>query len=125
MTEPVAPLTLPVDLVVCVTKTGPHPSFKEMLKRWPDGPPPEMRSMYDDFDGGTQTKLDFDNGYGASIIFGSMFYSNGVDTFELGITHDGKLTYDSGLSDDVIGHLSNDEVTALLYKIKALKEVET
>lgn len=36
-----------------------------------------------------QAKMNFENGYGISVIFGSMFYSNGIDTYEVGILKDG------------------------------------
>ena len=38
-----------------------------------------------------QAKMNFENGYGISVIFGSMFYSNGIDTYEVGILKDTRV----------------------------------
>ena len=67
-----------------------------------------------------QACLLFENGYEASVLFWSMFYSNGKDTYELAILHNWKLCYDTGLTDDVFGWISKDEVTELLKKISSL-----
>ena len=53
----------------------------------------------------------FDNGYGISVVKGNMFYSNGVDTYEVGILKEGVLCYDTPITDDVIGYVSADEVS--------------
>ena len=64
--------------------------------------------------------MDFENGYGISVIFGSMFYSNGIDTYEVGILKDGILCYDTPITDDVIGYITADEVTDIMRKIQEL-----
>lgn len=38
---------------------------------------------------GQQAILEFDNGYGVSVLFGDKFYSNGIDTYELAVLKDG------------------------------------
>ena len=74
--------------------------------------------------GGTQAKVFFENGYGASVVFGPMFYSNGQDTYELAVVKgvEGKwdLTYETPITDDVIGYLTEDEVTDKLAQIENL-----
>ena len=70
----------------------------------------------------TQARVDFDNGYGASVITGSMFYTSESHPYELAVFHGGHLTYTSGITDDVLGRLDKDEVMEYLAKIEALKE---
>ena len=52
-----------------------------------------------------QAKMDFENGYGISVLFGSMFYSNGIDTYEVGILKDGILCYATPITDVSYTHL--------------------
>lgn len=70
-------------------------------------------------------RFKFENGYGASVIkhFGS--YGFEKDLFELAVLYfdeDGNshLSYNTPITDDVIGWLNNDEVLELLDKIKNL-----
>lgn len=77
---------------------------------------------------GTQKIFKFANGYGASVVRGSFSYGGDKGKWELAvITHekyDGllefKLTYDTPITDDVEGYLSDDSVNELLSKIEAL-----
>lgn len=70
----------------------------------------------------------FENGYGASVIkhYGSYGYEK--DLFELAViifddeTEEWHLCFDTPITDDVIGYLTNEEVLDLLRKIKNLKE---
>lgn len=34
---------------------------------------------------GQHAKIMFENGYGVSVVFGDVFYSNGIDTYEVAI----------------------------------------
>ena len=70
--------------------------------------------------GGLQRRYQFQNGYGASVINhkGSYGYPN---KWELAVTNsDGGLCYDTPITDDVIGHLSEEQVLETLEQIKAL-----
>ena len=85
---------------------------------------------------GIQKIYFFDNGFGASVIrFKSGFpglrngyssYTSNESEWELGVlkkSEDGwSLTYDTPITDDVLGHLSDKEVEKTLQKIKKLKE---
>lgn len=72
----------------------------------------------------------FDNGYGASVIFHKMgsivaTYGTEENPFELGVlcnfTEDGyELCYDTPITDDVIGYLTEKEVEEYLEKIENL-----
>lgn len=80
-------------------------------------------------DGGVQYRFKFENGYGASIIKHRYSYGYESDLWELGVliwhndnNHICKcnLTYNTEITDDVIGWLTDEEVRNLLERIKNL-----
>ena len=64
--------------------------------------------------------MEFENGYGVSVIFGKQFYSNGVDTYEVGILKDGYLCFDTPLTDTVLAYKNENEVTEIMRKFQEL-----
>lgn len=64
-------------------------------------------------------RMDFDNGYGISVINGNHAYC-GVDTFEVAVFKDGELCYDTHITDDTIGYCTEDDVTRIMKKIQEL-----
>lgn len=96
-----------------IWKTHPAAANIESLKR-------VAKDLYDDFVGSTMAKIQFDNGYGVSIVFGKMFYSNGVDTYECAVTHYGELCYDTWITNDVMGYLSKEELMQTIYEVERL-----
>jgi len=70
--------------------------------------------------GGTQATVDFDNGYGASVITGPMFYTDEDAPYELAVMKRGKLTYETPITGDVLGHLTAEDVERVLDDIAAL-----
>lgn len=74
----------------------------------------------------TQARMQFDNGYGISVLLGGEgIYSNGFDTYEVAILYNDELCYDSGLCDDVLGHQTESEITELMEKIQQLPNKTT
>lgn len=72
-------------------------------------------------DFGTQAMMHFKNGYGVSVLCGKSFYSNGRDTYEVAILNaDNSLCYTSGITDDVLGHRTADEVTDIMRQVQKL-----
>lgn len=67
-----------------------------------------------------QAYITFPNGYGASILLGSMFYSNGVDTYELAVTNGDGITYDTPITSDVLGYLTQTELMDYIQQIEDL-----
>ena len=66
-------------------------------------------------------RIMFDNGYGASVIIGPHTYGGEDGLYELGVLgKDKKLTYDTPVTEDVEGYLSEAQVTDLLIKIQQL-----
>jgi hypothetical protein len=71
--------------------------------------------------GGVQAKIQFDNGFGASIVKTPFSYGGTRGLYELAIFgKDGDITYDTPITDDVLGYLSEVKVTETLVKIQAL-----
>ena len=69
--------------------------------------------------GGEQATHVFANGYEASCLRGGPFYtSNG--TFEIAVMRDGHLDYTTSITDDVLGHLTEQEANDALAAIEAL-----
>ena len=66
-------------------------------------------------------RIMFDNGYGASVIIGPHTYGGEDGLYELGVLgKDKKLTYNTSVTDDVEGYLSEDDVTKLMEQIQKL-----
>lgn len=67
-----------------------------------------------------QIVIKFSNGYGASVVDGQGSYG-----LELAVlVFDGNsysLTYNTPITDDVLGHLTNEELIKTLHDIKQLK----
>ena len=66
-----------------------------------------------------QAKMEFDNKYGISVVNGQGAYCS-EGTYEVGITFEGALTYDTHITDDVIGHQSPKEITEIMKDIQEL-----
>jgi len=79
------------------------------------------KSGIDQYKDAKQAKLSFRNKYGVSVIFGSCFYSNGIDTYEVAITYDGEITYSSGITNDVVGYITSDKVTEIMKQVQSLR----
>ena len=71
------------------------------------------------FYGGEIRKYKFENGYGATVLR-NRASNGGPELWELSVTKDGKITYDTPITDDVIGWLEWDEVDLYLEQIKNL-----
>ena len=66
-------------------------------------------------------RIMFDNGYGASVVVGPYTYGGEDGLYELAVLgSDGKLCYDTPVTEDVEGYLSEDDVTKLLEQIQKL-----
>ncbi len=74
------------------------------------------------FFGGLAYEFKFENNYGASIIKHKFSYGNDDDLFELAVLYDGKITYSTEITEDVLGYLTNDDVMFYLSEIKGLEE---
>ena len=64
--------------------------------------------------------MEFENGYGVSVIFGEQFYSNGIDTYEVAIIKDNHVCFDTPLTDNVLAYQNENEVTEIMRKVQEL-----
>lgn len=82
----------------------------------------EFIEMKDLFYNGVQCRIQFDNGYGASIVRHNYSYGGKEGLYELAVLDDnGKLHYDNPVANgDVRGYLKESEVTELLKQIQEL-----
>jgi len=70
---------------------------------------------------GIQARIIFENGYGASVVKGEYTYGGKDGLYELAVLDsDGKLIYETPITSDVEGYLTEDEVTKLMEQIQKL-----
>jgi hypothetical protein len=69
---------------------------------------------------GVQALIYFDNGYGASVIRNEHTYGGSDGLYELAIIKDNNICYDTPITDNVIGYLTEEGVTEYLQKIQEL-----
>ena len=68
----------------------------------------------------TQAEMHFENGYGVSVITGKSAYSNSINTYEVAILFEGQITYNTHITDDVIGYQDEDDVNDIMKKVQEL-----
>lgn len=81
---------------------------------------------------GLRAKMFFKNGYGVSVVrFKLMFggygsYTSNDKEWELAVIHGDEnkfdIVYNTPITDDVLGHLSADDVSEIMAKVKCLPQ---
>ena len=68
---------------------------------------------------GLQAVMNFDNDYGVSVIrfYGSYGYERGL--WEVAIFYKGEISYNTSLTDDVLGHQTEQDVTDVMIKVQS------
>lgn len=84
-----------------------------------------MNMLYEkSMNNGVQKVYKFENGYGASVVRHDYSYGGRVGKWEIAVLEfegdDWHLTYDTPITNDVLGHLSDEEVEMTLKEIKNL-----
>ena len=74
---------------------------------------------------GIRYRFKFDNGYGASVVKHDFSYGRENDLWELAVLRYGRddefeIDYNTEITDDVVGWLTNEEVLELLGRIQKL-----
>lgn len=69
---------------------------------------------------GVRATHEFPNGYKASVVRGEYTYGGQRGLYELAVIHGGEIVYDTPITNDVLGYLTEDEVTEQLAKIAEL-----
>jgi len=71
--------------------------------------------------GGVMSRIQFENGYGASVVKTEYTYGGDKGLYELAVLDsNGSLTYATSVTDDVIGYLRPEDVTDVMAKIQQL-----
>jgi len=71
-------------------------------------------------DFGIVSRTKFDNGYEASVVKSEHSYGGKDGLYELAIFKDDEICYDTPITHDVLGYLSDKDVTEVLIKIQQL-----
>ena len=74
--------------------------------------------MGEDF--GIVSRTQFDNGYEVSVVKSEYTYGGKDGLYELAIFKDDEICYDTPITNDVLGYLSDKDVTEVLIKIQQL-----
>lgn len=69
---------------------------------------------------GVYARTKYPNGYGASVVRGPYTYGGDLGLYEIAVMTEAGLCYTTPITDDVIGRLSEDDVTRVLGEIAAL-----
>jgi hypothetical protein len=70
--------------------------------------------------GGVVSRIEFTNGYGASVVKHPFSYGGNMGLYELAVLKNDKLCYTTSITDDVLGYLSPSQVDEVLIKIQQL-----
>ena len=75
----------------------------------------------DQYMNGVAARIMFENGYGVSVVSHSYSYGGKDGLFEIAVLDkDGNLTYDTPVTNDVIGYLNREEVTKIMEQVQSL-----
>jgi hypothetical protein len=75
----------------------------------------------DGFMKGVKCRMMFENGFGVSVVSHTYSYGGKDGLFEVAVLgKDGDLTYDTPVTNDVVGYLNPDEVTEIMEQVQNL-----
>ena len=78
-------------------------------------------SMNDGFMIGKKARMHFDNGYGVSVVSHNHSYGGRDGLYEVGVLDsDDQLTYDTSVTNDVLGYLTEEDVTDIMKRVQEL-----
>lgn len=69
---------------------------------------------------GLQAVMNFDNDYGVSVVKFNGSYGYHQDLWEVAILYKDSLTYNTDITDDVLGYQTEKDVTDVMKKVQAL-----
>jgi hypothetical protein len=85
-----------------------------------------VQTKQDNLLGGIQYIHRFENGYGASVIRNKYSYGGSSGLWELAVIRwdggDWDIAYNTPITDDVLGYLSDEKVQSLLNQIEMLPD---
>ena len=70
---------------------------------------------------GKKARMHFDNGYGVSVVSHSYSYGGRDGLYEVAVLDSNdELTYDTPVTNDVIGYLTEEDVTDVMKQVQDL-----
>ena len=70
---------------------------------------------------GKKARMHFDNGYGVSVVSHSYSYGGRDGLYEVAVLDSNdELTYDTPVTNDVIGYLTEEEVSRVMKEVQTL-----
>jgi hypothetical protein len=70
---------------------------------------------------GKKARMSFDNGYGVSVVSHTYSYGGKDGLYEIAVLDsEGELTYETSVTNDVIGYLTEEEVSGVMKKVQEL-----
>lgn len=71
---------------------------------------------------GVKSRMMFENGYGVSVVSHTYSYGGKDGLFEVAVLDkEGDLTYETSVTNDVVGYLNPDDVTTIMEQVQNLK----
>lgn len=70
--------------------------------------------------GHKQAKMFFDNGYGVSVLCGTMFFSNGNDTYEVAVLKGNLIDFNHQVKGDAYGYRTKQEVSDIMARVQRM-----
>lgn len=71
---------------------------------------------------GIISRIQFDNGYGTSVVRHEYSYGGKKGMYELAVLDNtGEISYSTSVASDVVGWLTESDVTELMEKIQKIK----
>lgn len=71
---------------------------------------------------GKKSRIHFDNEFGVSVVSHTYSYGGKDGLFEVAVLDkDGNLTYDTPVTNNVIGYLTEEDVTDIIKQVQELK----
>ena len=71
---------------------------------------------------GKRGRMHFDNGFGVSVVSHTHSYGGRNGLYEVAVLDkDGVLTYETPVTNDVIGYLTEEDVTDVMKQVQELK----
>ncbi len=74
--------------------------------------PPSCKDLAERFKEAKHSVIEFDNGWGLSVILGKCFYSNGIDTYECAISKNGRM------DGDILPYQTKEQVESLMLDLQ-------
>jgi hypothetical protein len=68
----------------------------------------------------SRARMSFENDYGISVIAGFGSYSSPSKPYEIAVLYKDEITYNTHITDDVIGHNTESLVTEFMKQIQQL-----